>query len=99
MAFERLRSSLTRGNLWLYVLSELRRGEATPGELRTRVLAQYGFAPAPITFYAVLYKMRREGLVRRSSQSFRSAYSITPRGTAELVRAASYLDETKKKIG
>ena len=98
MAFEHFRSALTRGNLWLYVLSELELGDATPRELRTRVERKHGFAPAAITFYTVIYRLRREGLVKRSSEAFRSAYSLTPKGKEELTRALSYIDEVKANL-
>ncbi len=98
MAYEHLQSSLTRGNLWLYILSELRTGDATPGQLRSRVLGKQGFAPAAITFYSVIYKLNREGLVKKSSASFRSAYSITPQGKESLFKAMSYLDEVRKRL-
>jgi DNA-binding PadR family transcriptional regulator len=94
-----LRSSLTRGNLWLYVLAELRLGDATPGEIRKRVGEKHGFNPAAITFYSVIYKLRREGLVKRSSENFRSAYSITPKGRQELAKGISYIGEIKEKLG
>lgn len=99
MAFERLQASLTRGNLWLYVLSELHLGEATPGELKARVEEKHGFSPATITFYSVIYRLRREGLVERSTEKFRSAYSVTPKGEAELARALAYFDELKSRLG
>lgn len=95
MAYDHLRSSLTRGNLWLYVLSELEAGEGTPSDLRSRVAKKHGFAPAGITFYTVIYRLRRQGLVRRSSDSFRSAYAITPRGKEELSKALDYLEEVR----
>ncbi len=98
MAYEHLQSSLTRGNLWLYILSELQASDATPGEIRSRVLRKQGFAPAAITFYSVIYKLNREGLVKKSAASFRSAYSITPQGKEALLRAMSYLDEVRKRL-
>jgi len=99
LAFDRLRSHLTRGNLWLYVLAELQLGDATPGEIRTRVGQKHGFTPAAITFYSVIYRLNREGLVKRTSQNFRSAYSITSKGRQELARAIGYLGEVKDKLG
>jgi DNA-binding PadR family transcriptional regulator len=99
LALEHLRTSLTKGNLWLYILSELQLGNATPSEIRSRVLDKRGFAPAAITFYSVIYKLRREGLVKRSSDSFRSAYAITPKGRDELLRAMSFLGEVWKNLG
>lgn len=99
MALDHLRTSLTKGNLWLYILSELQPNDATPGELRSRVLDKMEFAPAAITFYSVIYRLRREGLVKRSSDSFRSADAITPKGRDEFLRALSYLDEVQKSLG
>ncbi|MBI3858764.1 MAG: PadR family transcriptional regulator [Thaumarchaeota archaeon] len=98
MAFAHLRESMTRGNLWLYILSELRHGKATPGELRSRVGGKHGFTPAAITFYTVLYRLRKEGLVRKSSDVFRSAYEITPWGSEELERGLKLLEDTRKAL-
>ena len=98
MAFDHLHSSLTRGNLWLYVLAELETQDASPGELRQGVQSKHGFAPATITFYSVLYRLRREGLVRRSSEEFRSKYSITPKGRNELSKALQYLESVRKSL-
>jgi PadR family transcriptional regulator PadR len=98
LTLEHLRTLLTKGNLWLYILSELQLGDATPGEIRSRVLDRRGFTPAAITFYSVIYRLRREGLVRRSSDTFRSAYAITPEGRDMLVRAVTYLAEVQKSL-
>jgi DNA-binding PadR family transcriptional regulator len=98
LAVKHLRSSLTRDNLWLYVLSELRDRDATPSELKARVGEKHGFAPATITFYTVLYRLRREGLVKRSSNEFRSAYSVTTKGKDELVRAMDYLEKLRSNL-
>ena len=98
LAFEHLRSTLTRGNLWIYVLSELQKGAATPGALRSQVQKVHGFSPAAITFYSVLYKLRREGLVERSSDSFRSSYGITPKGRVELQSALGLLRDTREGL-
>lgn len=69
-----------------------------PAERRARVLDKRGFASAAITFCSVIYEPRREGLVKRSSDSFRSAYAITPKGRDELLKAVSYLDEIQKNL-
>jgi DNA-binding PadR family transcriptional regulator len=99
LALDHLRETLTKGNLWLYVLTILREREsASPGELKRAVEEYYGFSPAAITFYAVLYKLRREGLVKRSSREFRSGYSITQRGLSELEKAREMLDQVSRKL-
>ena len=99
MAYEHLKDSLTKGNLWLYVLSALSEAPRTPVELRTLVKEAHGFTPASITFYSVLYKLRREGLVRRSSERFRSGYEITQKGRAELARGKTFLSQVEEKLG
>ncbi len=99
MAFDHLRTSLTRGNLWLYVLSVLAENPSSPQGIKRLVKARYGFSPATITFYSVLYKLKNEGLVRRTTDEFRSDYELTPKGAAELERARRLLEETGNKIG
>ena len=98
VAYEHLRQSLTRNNLWVYILSALEDGPATPGEIRKKVQSRHGFAPAAITFYSVLYKLRREGLVQRTSEEFRTAYGVTAAGRAELARARELLEKVKKSV-
>jgi len=98
VAYEHLKDSLTRGNLWIYVLSALDAGPATPGEIKKKVQSRHGFSPATITFYSVLYKLRREGLVHRSSDEFRSAYEVTPDGKAALARARDLLEKVRKTV-
>jgi len=98
MAYEHLKQSLTRGNLWIYILSTLEAGPATPGEIKKRVQSRYGFSPATITFYSVLYKLRREGLVARSTNEFRSAYQSTPGGRQEFAKARDLLEKVRKGL-
>ena len=99
MAFEHLRDSLTKGNLWLYILAALSDSPRTPVELRALVRREHGFSPAVITFYSVLYKLRREGLVKKTSETFRSAYEITPKGQGELSRGRSFLATVEEGLG
>lgn len=93
MAYEHLKGSLTKGNLWLYILTVLEKGAATPKEVKSQVEKEYGFSPATITFYSVIYRLGREGLVRKSSDTFRSSYEITPKGREELTRAKRLLSK------
>jgi len=98
VAYEHLRESLTRSNLWIYILSTLDSGPASPGEIKKKVLSRYGFSPATITFYSVLYKLRKEGLVQRKSEEFRSAYDVTPAGRAELAKARELLEKVRRSV-
>jgi len=96
-ALEHLRSALTKGNLWLYVLSVLAESPANPTEIKHDVKAKYGFSPATITFYTVLYRLRREGLVKKSSDDFRAKYQITAKGKEELFRGRNFIEMVLKQ--
>gem|GEM_PF-3418160 len=63
MALEHLRTSLTKGNLWLDILSELQQSDATPGRLRSRDLDKKGFAPAAFTFYQTMRESPQASVV------------------------------------
>ena len=93
MALERLRSTLTKGNLWLYVLTLLLDSPARPGEIKDSVKSKYGFSPATITFYSVLYRLRRQGLVKKSSDDFRARYEITEKGKTELTKGREFIEK------
>ncbi len=98
MAVEHLRNSITKQNLWLYILSSLRGGPASPSELEREVESNFGFSPAKITFYTVLYKLRKEGLVGKTTESFRSKYGITERGARALEEAIGALENTSERL-
>lgn len=98
MAVEHLRRSITKQNLWLYVLSILGAGPASPSDVERDVESNFGFSPAKITFYSVLYKLKREGLVSKTAASFRSKYAITERGEKALQEAIDTLRSTSESL-
>ena len=66
MAYERLRDTVTKGDLWTYILSELGLPDASPSDLRRQVTDKCGARAASINLCSVIYRLRREGLVRES---------------------------------
>lgn len=98
MAYEHLRDSLTKGNLWLYILSVLEEGAATPAELKDRAKERFGVSAASITFYSVLYRLGREGLVKKSTARFRSAYEATAKGREELERGRRLIRDLGSRV-
>jgi DNA-binding PadR family transcriptional regulator len=98
MALEHLRDSVTKQNLWLYILSVLIEGPASPAEIEKGVLSRFGFSPAKITFYTVLYKLRKESLVEKMAESFRSKYKITEGGEQAFRNGISTLANVVEKL-
>ncbi len=77
MALGHLRMTLTKESHWLHIVSECQMGYSTPSEIHSRVLAERGFAPATMMFHSVIYRLRRKGLMKRPTDSLRSADAAT----------------------
>ena len=105
MALERLREKLTKENLWLYIMTLLKGGPLYAYEIRSKILKSFGFEPAMITIYVVLYKMEREGLVtstsekREGSNVVRRYYSPTATGMRALDEGKAALRRTIELVG
>jgi DNA-binding PadR family transcriptional regulator len=105
LALERLREKLTKENLWLYILTLLKGGPLYAYELRSKILKSFGFQPAMITIYVVLYKMEREGLVsstpekREGSNVVRRYYKPTETGLRALEEGKATLRRTIELVG
>lgn len=81
---ERLRESLTKGNLWLYILTIMKEGEVYAYELDNIIEQRFGFKPNKIMLYLVLYKLENNGFVKSSFKERRKYYKITKKGEKEL---------------
>ena len=97
---ERFEKSMTRDNLWLYILTLLKKGELYPYEFRKAVKERFGFSPGNVTAYIVLKKLRSGGYVKvvrknRGKGPERTFYKITEKGIAELGKAKAIY----KKLG
>ncbi len=89
---DRLRKKLMVENLYIWILILLKEKKKYAYELRNDIKERFGFAPATVTSYAVLYKLNREGFVEIVEQNpfpNRKYYTITPKGE-------KLIEETKK---
>lgn len=91
MSVERLISKLTKENLWLYILTELSNNPMYAYEIDKALKNKYKIPVARVTTYVVLYKMEREGLIKRKKNSLssiskpgRKYYMITEKGVSAL---------------
>jgi len=98
LAFERLVSSLTRDNLWLYILKMLNEQPTYPLDLKKKFQHRFHFSPATITFYVVLYKLRREGLVETFQDDRRKLYRCTGKGLKILQEGIHFIDRTSSLL-
>lgn len=104
MAYERLVKKLTKENLWMYILRILSEGPTYAYEIKKELRERFRISPATITVYVVLYKMRREGLIkvkagRPLGRPDRVYYEMTKKGEETLARGRALLEETLRLLG
>ncbi len=100
MAYKRLRSKITKGNLWLYILKLLWDKTMYAYAINKKIKETFHFTTATVTVYVVLYKMRREGLIRMTgekqvqSKRIRKYYEITEKGRENFLKGVELLNNT-----
>ena len=94
----RLRSSLTTGNMWLHILSLLKRKRLYAYTLRKEMEQYAGFSHGLIMNYLVLYKLEASGLIKSKFAGRRKYYSITTKGRRELEKAKKYLRQIAARL-
>ena len=100
MAYKRLQTKITKENLWLYLLKLLMDRPMYAYELNKKIKETFRFTTATVTVYVVIYKMRREGLIRlveekkTTSKRVRRYYAITEKGREDFEKGLQLLKQT-----
>ena len=103
-AFLRLEKNLTIDLLWIWVLKLLKEGPKYAYELKQEIQNRFGFSPATVTNYTILYLLEKEGVVRKIEMRNeieridRKYYEITELGYTLMEEAEKYLQKTFKKL-
>ena len=103
-AFLRLEKNLTIDLLWIWVLKLLKEGPKYAYELKQEIQNRFGFSPAIVTNYTILYLLEREGVVRKIEMRNeieridRKYYEITELGYKLMEEAENYIQETFNKL-
>lgn len=99
--FKRLDHLLTYGNIWMYILSLLRREkEVYAYTLGERIEKEFSFKPNMIMLYVVLYKLETEGVIKAAHKKDdrRKYYVLTNKGDSLLKFAKRCLIKLGKKL-
>ena len=103
-AFQRLVKNLTIDLLLIWVLKLLREEPKYAYQLKQEIQEKFGFSPATVTNYTILYLLKGEGLVektemRNSDERIdRKYYVITKFGEEVMDEAELYLKHIYKKL-
>lgn len=84
LPIERLQRSNTKENLWLYILSLLKKRKIYGWEIPKIIEKEFNFKPGRITPYRVLYRLEKAGFVKSQVAERRRVYQITEKGKKEL---------------
>lgn len=100
---EKLYDSITKDNLWIYILKILLKGDCHPYVIREKIEKNFGFRPGKMTSYIVLKRLEHDGYVKIVKREAingpeRIYYRITPKGKEEIKKAEKIFREWYKKI-
>jgi DNA-binding PadR family transcriptional regulator len=94
----RLERSLTTENLWLYILSTLKKKKTYAYALNGQIEERFGWKPGLIISYIVFYKLEAEGLITSKYDERRKYYEITGKGKKALADAKRMLAKLAKTL-
>lgn len=90
--FKRLKRHLTSENLWLPIMSILRKdGEAYAYTLPDEMERRFGFKCSRVMVYIVLHMLEFEKLIVSEEKGRRKYYKLTKQGEETLDAAKEYL--------
>jgi DNA-binding PadR family transcriptional regulator len=96
---KRLKNLLTSGNLWLYILSLIKRdGKLYAYNLDSEIEKEFFFKPSKVMTYVVLYKLEDEKLIKSVFVKRRKYYSLTKKGEETLKSAKEYFKVLGNKL-
>jgi DNA-binding PadR family transcriptional regulator len=95
---KRIKHHLTGGNLWLYMLSLLKKGKRHAYSLDGEISREFAFKPNRIMVYIVLYKLEAEGMISSEFEGRRKYYKITEKGKENIREAKYYLKKLSGRL-
>lgn len=94
---DRLKKHTTINNIWIYVLSLLKKEDLHAYTLNQKIKNKFNFKPSRIMMYLVLYKLEDEKFISAYTKDRRKYYKITIKGKNELKKAKEYLIELSNR--
>jgi DNA-binding PadR family transcriptional regulator len=91
-------STVTEGNLWIYILSLGMEREIQDKEVSGIVFEKFGFLPSELLIKTVLFRLRSQGYVKNERYKGEKAYSTTDKGKEELRKMKKFCEELLQKL-
>ncbi|HNP79393.1 MAG TPA: hypothetical protein PKI00_00910 [Candidatus Pacearchaeota archaeon] len=94
----RFLSTITEGNLWIYVLSLGLERETQDREVSGLVFDKFGFLPNELLIKTVLFRLRTQGYIRNEKYKGEKAFITSEKGKEELRRMKKFTEELLQKL-
>jgi DNA-binding PadR family transcriptional regulator len=91
-------STITEGNLWIYVLSLGLEREIQDKEVATLIFDKFGFLPSDLLVKRVLFRLRSQGYIKTEKFKGEKAFSTSPMGKKELGDMKKYCENLLQKL-
>lgn len=98
MPLQRLKAKTTKEVLWIYLLKLLKEREMYAYEIRSKLKENFGFEPALVTSYVVLYRLEKGGYVAAEWRENKKYYKLTEKGQELYKQGIEYLDALFEKL-
>jgi DNA-binding PadR family transcriptional regulator len=95
---KRLTSSVSEGNLWIYILSLGKEQEIPKKDITRLIFEKFGFLPSDLIVRTVLFRLENDGYASREKFKGEKAYKITEKGIKELEAAKTLYQSLLQKI-
>ncbi|TFG12119.1 PadR family transcriptional regulator [Candidatus Thorarchaeota archaeon] len=96
----RLENKMTKEMLWIYILRLLQERPHYGYEIKELVKKRFGFQPATVSGYAIIYRLIKDGLIEEQARgdSKRKYYDITEEGLRAMQRAKDFINQVQESV-
>ncbi|MDD5568822.1 MAG: PadR family transcriptional regulator [Candidatus Pacebacteria bacterium] len=95
---KRFISSVTDGNLWIYILSLGKEQEVQQKETSRLIFEKFGFLPNELMVRTVLFRLKNDGYISKEKLKSEKAYKTTDKGIKELENTKNFCQNLLLKI-
>jgi len=95
---KRFVSTITEGNLWIYILSLGLEREIQDKEVASLIFERFGFLPNDLLVKRVLFRLRADGYIKTEKFKGEKAFKTTEAGKKELEGMKKYSGELLQKL-
>ena len=90
--------TVTRGNLWIYILSLGIEREIQDKEVSGLIFDKFGFLPSELLIKTILFRLKSQGYIKTEKYKGEKAFSTTDNGKEELRKMKKFTEELLQKL-